>query len=41
MVSRLHSNLMDRNRPLWECYVIGCRAAALPFTPDYHALIDG
>lgn len=43
MVSRLHGNLMDRNRPLWECYVIeglpGGRFAI--YTKIHHALIDG
>ena len=43
MVSRLHGNLMDRNRPLWECYVI----EGLPdgrfalYMKIHHALIDG
>ncbi len=43
MVSRLHGNLMDRNRPLWECYVIeglpGGRFAT--YIKIHHALIDG
>ncbi|MEI6804043.1 MAG: wax ester/triacylglycerol synthase family O-acyltransferase [Burkholderiales bacterium] len=43
MVSRLHGNLMDRNRPLWETYVIeglpGGRFAI--YTKIHHALIDG
>jgi diacylglycerol O-acyltransferase len=43
MVSRVHGNLMDRNRPLWECYVIeglpGGRFAT--YTKIHHALIDG
>ena len=43
MVSRLHGNLMDRNRPLWEVYVIeglpGGRFAT--YSKTHHALIDG
>ena len=43
MVSRLHGNLMDRNRPLWEAYLIeglpGGRFAI--YTKVHHALIDG
>jgi len=43
MVSRLHGNLMDRNRPLWEVYVI----EGLPdgrfatYIKIHHALVDG
>ncbi len=43
MVSRLHGNLMDRNRPLWEAYVI----EGLPdgrfatYIKIHHALVDG
>ena len=43
MVSRLHGNLMDRNRPLWEAYLIeglpGGRFAT--YMKIHHALVDG
>lgn len=43
MVSRQHAHLLDRNRPLWEIYVIeglpGGRFAI--YSKMHHALIDG
>lgn len=43
MVSRLHGNLLDRNRPLWETYVIeglpGGRFAV--YSKVHHAMFDG
>ena len=43
IVARLHGNLMDRNRPLWEAYIIeglpGGRFAT--YVKIHHALIDG
>ena len=43
MVSRLHGNLMDRNRPLWEVHIIeglpGGRFAT--YIKIHHALVDG
>ena len=43
MVSRLHGNLLDRNRPLWEAYLIeGLPDGRFAFyTKIHHALIDG
>ena len=43
IVARLHGNLLDRNRPLWETYIIeglpGGRFAI--YGKIHHALIDG
>lgn len=43
IVARLHGNLLDRNRPLWETYIIeglpGGRFAV--YCKIHHALIDG
>lgn len=43
LVSKLHSNLMDRTKPLWEVYVISGledgRVAV--YTKIHHALVDG
>ncbi len=43
MVSRLHGNLMDRNRPLWEAYVIeGLPSGRFAtYIKIHHALVDG
>ncbi len=43
IVSFLNSSLLDRNRPLWECYVIeGLEDDQFAiFTKIHHALIDG
>ncbi len=43
MVSRVHANLLDRHRPLWESYLIenveGGRFAS--YTKVHHSLLDG
>lgn len=43
LVSQLHSTLLDRNRPLWECYLIeglaGGRFAL--YIKIHHGLVDG
>ncbi len=43
MTSRLHGNLLDRNRPLWEAYVIEGLADGrfATYIKMHHALIDG
>ena len=43
MVSRVHSHVLDRSRPLWECYLIegiAGRRVAIYFKV-HHALLDG
>ncbi len=43
LVSRLHSTLLDRNRPLWEVHLIeGIKDRQFAvYTKAHHALIDG
>jgi WS/DGAT/MGAT family acyltransferase len=43
MVSRIHSHMLDRSQPLWECYLIegvSGRRVAIYFKV-HHALLDG
>src|SRR3546814_5913225 len=43
LISRLHSNAMDFNRPLWECHLIEGledRRFAL-YMKMHHSLVDG
>lgn len=43
MISRLHANLLDRERPLWEFHLIeGLRGRRFAFyTKIHHSLVDG
>lgn len=43
LVSKLHANLMDRAKPLWECYVIdGLEDGRVAiYMKVHHALVDG
>ena len=43
MVSRLHANLLDRSRPVWECHLIeGLEKGRFAiYTKIHHALADG
>lgn len=43
LVSKLHSNLMDRTKPLWEVYLIdGLEDGRVAiYTKIHHALVDG
>lgn len=43
LISLLHSTLLDRNRPLWESYLIeGIQGGRVAFyTKGHHAMLDG
>ena len=43
LVSQLHATLLDRNRPLWECYLIEGLADGrfALYLKIHHALVDG
>ncbi|HEU0200509.1 MAG TPA: wax ester/triacylglycerol synthase family O-acyltransferase [Burkholderiaceae bacterium] len=43
LVARLHSNLLDRSRPLWEFYVIDGLASGqvAVYSKGHHAALDG
>jgi WS/DGAT/MGAT family acyltransferase len=43
VVARLHSRILDRNRPLWEMYIIeGLRGGNMAvYAKTHHAMVDG
>jgi diacylglycerol O-acyltransferase / wax synthase len=43
LVSQLHANLLDRHRPLWECYLVeGIEDGRFAmYTKVHHSLMDG